>query len=213
MRVVLALNLALVAALVAVGVSARSVAVLAEGVDYFADAAAIGGTLLALRLSGRAVTHPRQGRFPQAAVVAALVNGGWLLLLSILVSASAAWRLISGVQEVHGLPVLVVSAIAALSMGAGALLLGGDADGDRDEDGDDSADGGAGLAMRSVLLDTAADAAAAAGVALTGAVILVTGSLFWLDPAVALAIAVVVAYHAVRLLLDVVGRMRAGTQC
>jgi divalent metal cation (Fe/Co/Zn/Cd) transporter len=32
-----------------------------------------------------------------------------------------------------------------------------------------------------------------------GAIILVTGGWFWLDPAVALAIAVVVAYHAIAL--------------
>jgi len=48
--VVLVLNAALVAALVAVGVSAHSVAVLAEGLDYLADAAAIGMTLLAMRV-------------------------------------------------------------------------------------------------------------------------------------------------------------------
>ena len=57
--------------------------------------------------------------------------------------------------------------------------------------------------MRAVLLDTAGDADAAAGVAVTGAVILATGRLDWLDPAVALLIAVVIGYHAVRLLRDV----------
>jgi len=44
-----------------------------------------------------------------------------------------------------------------------------------------------------------ADSAAAAGVAITGGVILATRDWYWLDPAVALAIAVVVAYHAYRL--------------
>jgi divalent metal cation (Fe/Co/Zn/Cd) transporter len=56
---------------------------------------------------------------------------------------------------------------------------------------------------------TAADAAAAAGVAVAGAVILATGGLFWLDPAVAFVIALVVGYHAVRLLGVITTALRA----
>lgn len=80
-------------------------------------------------------------------------------------------------------------------MFAGALLLGGDVEEDLDEDNDNGD-----LNMRAVLLDTAADAAAAVGVAVTGGIIFAAGGLYWLDPAVALAISAVVAYHAVRLL-------------
>jgi Co/Zn/Cd efflux system component len=60
----------------------------------------------------------------------------------------------------------------------------------------------------SVLLDTIADAAAAAGVAAAGAIILATGGWYWLDPAVALTIALVVAYHAIALTRKVVIRLR-----
>ena len=63
--------------------------------------------------------------------------------------------------------------------------------------------------MRAILLDTVADAAAAAGVAATGAVILATGGWYWLDPAVALAIALVIGYHVVLLLRDVATSPRA----
>ena len=49
--VVLGLNLALVGALVAVGVTAHSVGVLAEGGDYLAGGAAIGVSPLAIWLS------------------------------------------------------------------------------------------------------------------------------------------------------------------
>lgn len=55
------------------------------------------------------------------------------------------------------------------------------------------------LHMRSVLLDTLADAAAAGAVAIAGAVIALTGRFFWLDPALALAIAVLVAVPAITL--------------
>jgi Co/Zn/Cd efflux system component len=59
------------------------------------------------------------------------------------------------------------------------------------------------------MLDTLADAASAVGVALSGAVILAVHGLYWLDPAVALAIAAVIAYHAARLIGEVRAALRA----
>ena len=50
--------------------------------------------------------------------------------------------------------------------------------------------------------------AAAAGVAVVGAIILATGGWYWLDPAVALTIAVVVACHALALIRKVAARLR-----
>lgn len=67
LTVVLVLNLLLVAGLVAVGVTAHSLGVLAEGADYVADAAAIGLSLLAISLAGRPPTS-------------ALVSGGLVRL-------------------------------------------------------------------------------------------------------------------------------------
>ena len=159
---VLVLNLLLVAMLLAVGLSAHSLSVFAEGADFLADAAAIGISLLAIWLSKRPPTPERPGGYPRATAFAALVNGGWLLVLSLLVIAGAIERLVNSTSEVHGLPVLVVSGVAAAVMLAGALVLGGDV-GDL-EGGDANGD----LNMRTVLLDTAADAAAATGVAVTG---------------------------------------------
>ncbi len=209
LAVVLALNLALVASLVAVGVSAHSLAVLAAGGDYLLDAAGVGLALLAIRLSAGPASRARPGGYPNATSVAALVNAGWLLILELIVAGAAVDRLISGTPAVDGLPVLVVSGIAALVMTAGALILHGDAD-----DGEGEGAGEAqerDLSVAAVLLDTIADAAAAAGVAVAGGIILATGGWYWLDPAVALAIAVVVAYHAQALIRKVLGRLRSRT--
>ncbi|MCX2747066.1 cation diffusion facilitator family transporter [Arthrobacter sp. MI7-26] len=199
LSVVLILNLVLVAGLVVVGISANSLGVLAEGADYLADAAAIGVSLLAVRVSKLPPTPKRPQGYPMATTWAAGVNAGWLLVLSVAILVGAAGRLLTGTSEVHGLPVLIVSGIAAVVMFAGALILGGD--------GDNKAGGD--LNMRAVLLDTAGDAAAAAGVAVAGAVIYVTSGLYWLDPVVAAIIAVVVGYHAVRLLLEIFQALRA----
>ena len=133
--------------------------------------------------------------------MAALVNCGWLLALEILIIGAATERLLTRTPQVHGLPVLIVSGVAALTMTAGALVLRADAD-DDDAQGRD-------LSVAAVLLDTVADAAAAAGVAATGGIILATGGWYWLDPAVALIIAVVIAYHALALLRKVLARLRS----
>jgi cobalt-zinc-cadmium efflux system protein len=198
--VVLVLNLGLVVGLVAVGVTAHSIAVLAEGGDYLLDAAGVGVALLAIRLAARPTTRARPEGYPNATTIAALVNAGWLLILELLVAAVALDRLVTGRVPVDGLAVLVVSGVAALVMLAGALILRGDEDEGDGEERD--------LSVAAVLLDTVADAAAAAGVAAVGAIILATGGWYWLDPAVALVIAVVIAYHALALLRKVFRRLR-----
>jgi cobalt-zinc-cadmium efflux system protein len=201
--VVLALNLALVGALVAVGVTAHSLTVLAAGGDYLLDAAGVGVALLAIRLSARPLRRVRRDGALTASSVAALVNSGCLLVLEVLVAAAAVDRLVSGIRQVHGLPVLIVSGIAALVMAGGVLVLRGDGDDDEDQTG------GHDLSVAAVLLDTIADAAAATGVAATGAIILATGGWYWLDPAVALIIALVVAGHAIALIRKVLIRLQS----
>jgi len=194
---VLGLNLALVAALVVIGITAHSLAVFAEGGDYLLDAAAVGVAIVAARLALRPPSAKRPQGHSTATSVAALVNAGWLLLLELLVAASAADRLFTGTPHVSGLPVLIVSAIAALAMTGGAMTLRGDADDDSGEED---------MSMAAVLLDTIADAAAAAGVAVTGAIILAARGLYWLDPAVALLIAAVIGWHAIALIRKVLIR-------
>jgi cobalt-zinc-cadmium efflux system protein len=196
LTVVLVLNLSLVTALVVVGLAAHSLAVFAAGADYLADAAAIGVSLLAIWLAAR----PRG--YPNATNIAALVNAGWLLILNTGIVIAAIQHLATGTHRVEGLPVLIVSAIAAVVMLAGALVLGAAAD-------DDGDDGEEDLNVKAVLLDTAADAAAAAGVAVSGAIILGAGGWYWLDPATALVIAVAVGYHAFKLIRKIIAALRS----
>ena len=200
LAVVLLLNLGLVTALAVAGLAAHSLAVVAAAADYLADAGAIGVSLLAIWLASRPPSPSRPRGYPNATNIAALVNAGWLLTLNIGIAIAAIWHLAAGTRRVEGLPVLIVSAIAAIVMLAGALILGGDA-------GD--GDGGEDLNVKAVLLDTAADAAAAAGVAVSGAIILGTGGWYWLDPATALVIAVIVGYHALKLIRKVTAALRS----
>ena len=201
--VVLGLNLALVAGLAAAGVTAHSVAVLAEAGDYLLDAAGVGVALFALRLTTRPPGPGRPGGHPKATSAAALINAGWLLALELLVAAVAVDRLLTRVPRVAGLPVLVMSGTAAVVMAAGALILR------TDRPDDEGGTGERDLSVAAVLLDTTADAAAAAGVAVAGGVILAARGWYWLDPAVACAVAVVVAYHAAGLIRKAMRGLRA----
>jgi cobalt-zinc-cadmium efflux system protein len=200
--VVLLLNLGLITALAIVGLAAHSLAVLAAGADYLADAGGISVALLAIWLVSRPPSRRRPDGYPNATNIAALVNTVWLLALNIVIVVAASWRLATGARHVEGLPVLIVSGVAAAIMLAGALILGGDP-------GDD--DGGEDLNIRAVLLDTAADAVAAAGVAVSGAVILAVGGWYWLDPAVALVIAVIIGYHACKLVCKIAAAIRSSS--
>lgn len=190
MTIVLALNLSMIAGLLIAGLLAHSLSLLAEGGDFLTDSAALALGLLAIYLRD----HRRNEK---ATTWVALVNGAWLLVLSLAVAVTAGRRLITGSPEVHGLPVLIVSAIAALVMLAAALILGADA-------------GGEDLHMRSVLLDTIADGAAAAVVAVVGAVLAIAHRWYWLDAAAAMTVSAVISVGAIRLLIDVRRALQTG---
>lgn len=79
-------------------------------------------------------------------------NVGWLLMLNIAIATAAIRRLAEGTHRAEGLPVLIVSGIAAAVMLAAALVLRSDPGGEDDAEED--------LNVKAVLLDTAAAAAA-----------------------------------------------------
>ena len=129
-----------------------------------------------------------------------MLNAGSLLALNIGVVAAAIRRLASGTAEVRGAPVLIVSTVAAVVMLLCTVIVGADRN-PRCDSGED-------LNLRAVSLDTAANAAADAGLAASGAVIMITGDWYWLDPTVALIIAAVIGYRAVNLISRVLTALR-----
>ena len=201
LSLVLCLNLALIVGLVAVGLTAHSLGVLAAAGDYFADAVGIGVGLFAIMLSRRPPTAQRPHGHSNATSVAALFNGALLLLIVIFVIVEGVHRLANGTGHVHGLPMVIASSVSAIAMVGGALLLKNDVP-DLDDDDGDRAN------VRAILLDTAADAAAAGGAAFAGVIIVATDGHYWLDPTVAIGIASFVGYHAIILVRQVIGSMR-----
>jgi cobalt-zinc-cadmium efflux system protein len=192
LAIVLALNLALIGGLVTVGIAARSVGVLAAAGDTLADSVALALGLIAVTLRDRNPDHPRANR-PIAIV--ALVNAAILIAVTVIVTVEAIARLREGSPAVLGFPMAVVSLITLAVMIAGAIVLGLSA---RRED----------IHMKSVLLDTLADAAAAAGVLVAGTIIWRTGGLYWLDPVIALILAAVIGYAGAQLAVQAVAALR-----
>lgn len=192
LAIVLALNLALIGGLITVGITARSVGVLAAAGDTLADSVALTLGLVAVALRDRDPDHPRANR-PIAIV--ALINAALLIAVTVGVAIEAISRLVEGSPSVLGLPMAVVSLITLAVMLTGALVLGLSA---FRED----------IHMKSVLLDTLADAAAAAGVLVAGIIIWLTGGVYWLDPVLALIIAAVIGYAGTRLAVQAVRALR-----
>lgn len=150
--IVLCLNGALIVGLVIGGVLANSVSVLAAAGDTVADCFGLIVGLIAITLRDRDPDHPHAQR---PIVVAALVNATLLLLVVATIVFEAVSRLLEGSPPVEGLPMVIVAVITMVVMVAGAVVLG------RSAASDD-------LHMRSVLLDSLADAAAAAAIAVAG---------------------------------------------
>lgn len=116
LTIVLGLNVAMIVALVVVGLAAQSLGVLAAGGDYLADSAAIFLGLLAVGIRAR-------NSESKAPTYVAAVNASALLLVSAFVLVAAVRRLVNGTPEVHGLPALIISAIATAAMLIGVFVL------------------------------------------------------------------------------------------
>lgn len=181
--IALALNVVLVAGQVVFGFAAHSLGLLADGAHNITDVFAVGVSLVAVQLSRRPPTATYSYGWHRATILAALGNAVLILAVTAVIVVEAVVRL-GHPEPARGGVMLVVALVAtALNVGAALVLR------ERRVD----------LNMRSSFLHMAADAGASLGVAAAGVVILATGQLDWLDPAVSIMIGVVVAVEAWRL--------------
>lgn len=190
--VVLGLNLIMITGLVAVGLASHSLGVLAAGGDFAADSVAVLLGIMAIQISKHPHGHPK------ATTYVALINALVLLIVTSIVIFEGINRLTMHTPHIEGLPVLIISVIAAIFMAIGAVILGKDA-------------GKEDLHMRSVLLDTVADGVASAAVAISGGIIYFTGRLYWLDSALGVCIGLFIGFNALKLLKDVFHALRSNS--
>lgn len=172
------LNLGLVAAEVVFGLSANSMALLADAAHNFGD---VLGLLLgwgAAWLTRLPPTRRRTYGWGRSSILAVLLNATILLIGVGAISVEAVQRLITPRQVVEA-TVMLVAAAGILVNGASALLF-------MRGRGDD-------LNIRVQFMHMAADAIVSSGVVIAGLLIWLTGWQ-WLDPLASLGIALVIVF-------------------
>ena len=185
LRFAIGLNVVIVVAQVAFGLSAGSLGLLSDAGHNLTDVAALILSLIAVRISRRRPTSTRSFGWHRGTILAAQANAATILVLTAWIAYESVHRLIDP-SPVDGAIVLVVALVAFVANGWAALIVH-----ERPEAGS-SAD----LNMRSALLHLAGDAIASLGVAIAGAVMWATGGWDRLDPIVSLLIGASIAWHA-----------------
>ena len=182
------LNFGLVAVQVVYGLSANSVALLADAGHNFGDAL---GLLLAWGAHVLARVQPTERftyGFRSASILSALINAVMLLIATGAIGVEALRRLTEP-GEVAGLTVMVVAAAGIVVNGLSAWLLMAGQKGD--------------LNIRGAVAHLTADAAVSVGVVVAGGLILWTGW-HWIDPVVSLAVSAVIVWGTWAMLRDAV---------
>jgi cobalt-zinc-cadmium efflux system protein len=185
-----ALNVALVIAQAFFGITAHSVALLADAGHNFGDAL---GLLIAWGAHTLAKLNPTSRYtygFRSASILAALLNGMILLVAT----GGIAWEAIGRFFEpghVAATTVVVVAAAGILINGFSAWLL--------------MAGQKADLNIRAAFLHMLGDAAVSLGVVIAAALIIVTGC-YWLDPAVSIVISAMIVWGTWHLLREAVNQ-------
>jgi cobalt-zinc-cadmium efflux system protein len=184
LSVVMGVNAVVVAVELAGGWLGRSMALVADAGHNFTDIAALGLALGAVHLARRPPTRAKSFGYHRYGVLAAQANAAGVLVVCAFIAAGAIDRL-AHPGPVRGTTVLVTALVAMALNGIAALVLRETSDRD--------------LNMKSAVLHMAGDAATAAAVALVGLVNLLAAGALWLDPAVSIAIAVLIGVEAVSL--------------
>jgi cobalt-zinc-cadmium efflux system protein len=190
----IALNSVFIAAEVAAGFYADSVALLADAGHNLSDVLGLALAWAAAAMAAR----PRSDRFTyglkKAPILAALFNAIFLLVAIGAILLEGIQRLFHP-EPADGRVVMVVAAIGILINGMTAWLF----ESGRKHD----------LNIRGAYLHMAADAAVSLGVVVAGALILYTG-LQWIDPVVSIIVALVILWGTFDLLKQSTGMSLAG---
>ena len=126
LAVALALIVGLMAAEVAAGIAAHSLALLSDAGHMLTDAGALGLSIFALRLARRPAAGAMTFGLGRAEILSAQANGLTLLVLAGLIVYSATVRLISPPHVQAWAMVIVAGAGCAVNLLATAVLAGGD---------------------------------------------------------------------------------------
>jgi cobalt-zinc-cadmium efflux system protein len=189
LRTALALTACIAVLECAGGFAAHSLALVADSAHVLMDAIALGIAVVASIGAQRPANERQSYGFARFEILAALANGGLLFAIAVLIAAAAVSRFAAPQLPQGRLMALVAGVGFLTNVGIGWSLLAGSR---RD------------LNVRAAFLHVASDAMGAVAVAAGGLLILATGA-SWIDPAVSLAIAGLVAFGVVGIVREATG--------
>jgi cobalt-zinc-cadmium efflux system protein len=177
------------------GLMSNSLALLADAGHMLSDVGALALSLFALWMAQKPATDRRTYGYYRTEILAALANAATLIAISVLIFVEAVKRFYAP-EPVMGLTVMWIAAGGLAVNVIGLMVLHGGKD--------DS------LNIRGAWLHMLTDALGSVGAILGGVAVWAFGWM-WADPAVSLAIAVLVLYSSWHLLRDSVGVLLEGT--
>jgi cobalt-zinc-cadmium efflux system protein len=175
------------------GYFSHSLALFSDAGHILTDVVALGLAWFAVVQSRRPADSRRTYGYHRVGILAAMLNGGALILIVAAIAYEAARRFMHP-EPVQG-GVVIVSALVAIAVNVYlALRLRGR---------------GENLNVRAALLHVLGDLAASVGVVASGIVIILTGWLY-ADPLISVAITALIAWSAVRIVLDTLNVLMEG---
>src|ERR1700686_5306788 len=194
LKLALALTCVVLAVELAGGLISHSLALLSDAGHVLTDVFALGLAWFAVSQANRPADARRSYGYHRVSILAALVNSVTLIVI-VLVIAYAAIQRLAHPEPVQG-GVVIVAALVGIAINAFVVFgLRGEAHS---------------LNVRAALLHVIGDIGASVGVVVAGAVILLTGWLY-IDPLLSLAIAVLIAFGAWRIVRETVNLLMEGT--
>jgi len=194
LKVALALTCVVLAVEFAGGLVSHSLALLSDAGHVLTDVFALGLAWFAVSQANRPADARRSYGYHRVSILAALVNSVTLIVIVLVIAYEAIQRL-AHPEPVQG-GVVIVAALVGIAINAFvAFGLRGEAHS---------------LNVRAALLHVIGDIGASVGVVVAGAVILLTGWLY-IDPLLSLAIAVLIAFGAWRIVRETVNLLMEGT--
>ena len=194
LKVALALTCVVLVVELAGGLASDSLALMSDAGHVLTDVFALGLAWFAVAQANRPADTRRSYGYHRVSILAALVNSLVLIVIVIAIGYEALRRL-ANPEPVHGVIVIIAALVGITINMYVAFGLRGDTHN---------------LNMRAALMHVTGDIGASVGVVVAGAVILLTGWLY-IDPLLSIAIAVLIAYGAWRIVRETVNLLMEGT--
>ncbi len=189
------INMVLTLAQVIGGIVSGSLALIADALHNFSDAASLLIAWVARRIGRQPPDYFKTFGYKRAEVIAALINLVTLVIVGLYLIYEGVWR-ISEPQVIEGWTVVIVAGIALVIDVATAILT--------------YSMSKHSMNIRAAFLHNVSDVLASAGVIAAGSLILLYGW-YWTDTAVTLLIAGYVLYQAATLLPKTIHILMEGT--